>query len=100
MESKEIAKKLIDIRDKQTLERTYKPCTEIYTKLSVDWDGKVSCCCDDFDNFLTVGDLNETTLYNIWNTSRRLSVIRWMLGQNMHKHLTHCSTCYHIYSEF
>ena len=92
--------KLELLKKQETIKKCYKPCTEVYQKLSVDWDGKVTCCCGDFDNFLVVGDVNQTTLSDIWNNSRELKIFRELLDKNMHKSLTLCSTCYHTYDEF
>lgn len=92
--------KLELLKKQETIKKEYRPCTEVYQKLSVDWDGKVTCCCGDFDNFLTVGDLNKSILYDIWNNSRELKIFREMLNNNMHKSLTLCSTCYPTYEEF
>lgn len=89
------------LKKQETIRKYYLPCTEVYQKLSVDWDGKVTCCCEDFDNFLTVGDLTtQSTLFDIWNNSRELKIFREFLDKNMHKCLTLCSTCYHTYEEF
>jgi len=92
--------KLEFLRKQETIKKYYRPCIEVYQKLSVDWDGKVSCCCGDFDNFLTVGNLHQSSLYDIWNRSRELKIFRELLDKNMHKCLTLCSTCYHTYEEF
>ena len=83
-----------------TIEKTYRPCKEVFQKLSVDWDGKVTCCCGDFDNFLTVGDLSESTLFHIWNNSRELEILRELLDRNMHPSLALCRNCYPTYKEF
>lgn len=78
----------------------YVPCGEIYRKLSVDWDGKVTACCGDYDALLQVGDINETSLFNIWNYNTKLDGIRAMLGDMQHKCFTLCRDCYHAYEEF
>ena len=100
IKSFEIVGKLEILKRQETIKKYYRPCTEVYQKLSVDWDGKVSCCCGDFDNFLTVGNLTCSTLYDIWNGSKELKIFRELLDKNMHKSLTLCSTCYHTYEEF
>jgi len=92
--------KLEIFKKQETIKKYHRPCTEVYQKLSVDWDGKVSCCCGDFDNFLTVGDINQSTLFDIWNNSRQLKIFRELLDKNLHRCLTLCSTCYHTYEEF
>jgi len=100
IKSFETIKKLEWLKKQETIKKYYRPCTEVYQKLSVDWDGKVTCCCGDFDNFLTVGNLDHSTLFEIWNNSRELKIFRELLDKNMHKSLTICSTCYHTYEEF
>jgi len=92
--------KLESLRKQETIKKYYRPCTEVYQKLSVDWDGKVACCCGDFDNFLTVGDVTQSILFDIWNNSTELKIFRELLDKNLHRCLTLCGTCYHTYEEF
>lgn len=100
IKSLEVAKKLNGLKNQETVEKIYRPCTEVYQKLSVDWDGKVTCCCNDFDNFLTVGNINQSSLHYIWHNSRDLKIFRELLDKEKFKSLTLCSTCYHTYKEF
>jgi MoaA/NifB/PqqE/SkfB family radical SAM enzyme len=100
MESSEAAEKLRIVKKQETIKKYYSPCTEVYQKLSVNWDGKISCCCGDFDNFLLVGDINKTSLEKIWENSYELKVFRDLLDRRMHRSLTLCSTCYSTYEEF
>ena len=100
IKSFEIIGKLEFLKKQETIKKYYRPCTEVYQKLSVDWDGKVSCCCGDYDNFMTVGDINNSTLSDIWNKSEELKIFRKILDNRMHKSLTLCSTCYPTYEEF
>jgi len=88
------------IKKKETIKHEYCPCTEIYQKLSVDWDGKVSCCCSDWDRFMTVGDVNKQTLKDIWNKSNQLKVFRKMLDNMEHGKLPMCRNCFHPYHSF
>jgi MoaA/NifB/PqqE/SkfB family radical SAM enzyme len=88
------------IKKEETLPSLYRPCTEVWQKLSVDWDGKVSCCCADWDNFMTVGDISKETLKNIWDNSEDLKMFRKLLGDMRHRSLTLCSVCHHTYDEF
>lgn len=100
IKSLETIGKLEVLKKQQTTKKYYRPCNEVYQKLSVDWDGKVTCCCGDFDNFLTVGDVTQSTLFDIWNNSRELRIFRELLDRNLHRCLTLCSTCYPAYEEF
>jgi len=100
MKSLEAIKKLEILKEQEVVGRFYRPCTEVYQKLSVDWDGKVSCCCADWDNFLTIGDINKTTLKNVWNCSKKLNLFRELLNGKCYKSLTLCSVCFHTYENF
>jgi radical SAM protein with 4Fe4S-binding SPASM domain len=92
--------KLELLKKQETIKKEYAPCTEVYQKLSVDWDGKVTCCCGDFNNLLTVGNVSDTTLHDIWNNSNKLKTFRELLDNNAHRSLALCSTCFHTYEEF
>lgn len=55
-------------------------CTEVMTKLSIDWNGDVTACCQDFNSALSVGNLNKNTLKEIWN-GEKMSILRHVLSQ-------------------
>lgn len=74
------------------------PCTEVYHQMQVDWDGKVSPCCGDYDNYLTIGNAHWQALYDIWNTSSKLDCIRYLLKNKNHRMLTLCKDCYPTYT--
>lgn len=74
-------------------------CSEVYTELSVNWDGSVSACCADFDKKLVVGHVDDS-LYSVWNHSEKLCLIRRMLDEGMHDSLLLCSTCRVNYDGF
>jgi len=94
--SPKIKKTVELLKSKESVKKEYRPCGEVYRKLSVDWDGKISCCCSDYDNHLTVGDINESTLKDAWKCDK-LKAFRVILDHQMHKCLTRCSMCYHEY---
>lgn len=100
IKSFEVLNKLELIKKRETIKKVYRPCSEIYQKLSVDWDGNITCCCSDFDNFMTLANINDTTLYEIWNNSKKLKLIREMLDKNMHYTFALCRGCYAVYDEF
>jgi len=70
----------------------YFKCIEVMNKLSIDWDGTVSPCCLDYDQQLTIGNINNSTLLELWN-SEELKAIRTLLGNKRQDLLTLCSTC-------
>lgn len=100
IKSFELINKLDWLKKQETITKVYRPCTEVHQKLSVNWDGKVTCCCGDFDNFLIVGNLNDSTLKNIWDNSESLKAFRKLLDMRKHKSLSLCKNCYLSYDEF
>ena len=100
VKSSDARNNLENLRKKETIKKEYKPCPDIYQKIGIDWDGKVTCCSGDFDNFLVIGDLKDSPIQDIWNNSKELKTFRELLNKNMHKSLTLCSTCYHTYEKF
>ena len=101
----EFIEQMSKISDKVSVGRTYHvggdnsdltpmtKCSEVYSKLSVNWDGTVSACCRDWDAKMIVGDLHEQTLQEIWN-SDKLKQVRETLSRTNKP----CSSCY-IYTE-
>lgn len=48
-------------------DRSPKSCTEPYRTLIINWNGKVSACCFDYNNKYCLGDVNTQTIREIWN---------------------------------
>lgn len=67
-------------------------CTEVRTKLSINWDGLVTACCQDFDNGLIVGDLNINTLKEIWN-GEKMTRLRNVLAAGKRNEIPFCRKC-------
>lgn len=113
-ESKEEVGKFLDYWDKivdsvgfgitQPLEtkgyKIYRPCTEVFHKLTVKWDGQVSACCGDYDNLLVVGSIHKDTLFDIWNNSSSLKAIRTLLLNKKFRTLSLCKDCMTAYDDF
>lgn len=70
-------------------------CPEVWDKLSIDWDGKVSACCGDYDNYMVVGDIRTgaVDLKTIWVHSKKLKEYRKKLAEHDYKGLTLCQRC-------
>ena len=43
------------------------PCYRPWLTFTVLWDGRVSLCCADFDAHVVLGDLNTSSIREIWN---------------------------------
>lgn len=67
-------------------------CPEIFDKLSIDWDGKVTICCGDYDTFMTVGDLATQTLKEIWLCDKAKAYRKKIVTHDF-KELPLCQRC-------
>jgi organic radical activating enzyme len=70
----------------------YCECPEVFDKLSINWDGTVSACCGDYDNYTLVGDLNNQTLLEVWE-GKPLQDLREKLVDYRHNENHLCSRC-------
>jgi MoaA/NifB/PqqE/SkfB family radical SAM enzyme len=52
------------------------PCYRPWLTFTVLWDGRVSLCCADFDGHTVLGDLNTSSIREIWNNDLYTSVRR------------------------
>jgi radical SAM protein with 4Fe4S-binding SPASM domain len=69
-------------------------CKEPWQKLSVDWDGEVSACCGDYDRLMNIGNINEQSLYQLWDNNYILDSYRNLITNGKHNSLSLCSKCY------
>lgn len=92
--------KLEMLKKQESIKKEYRACTEVYQKMGINWDGKVTACCADYDEFLLVGDLADSTISDIWQNSEELKAIRLLLDKMKHWSLNLCSRCYQTYDEF
>jgi MoaA/NifB/PqqE/SkfB family radical SAM enzyme len=66
------------------------PCYRPWLTFTVLWDGRVSLCCADFDGRTVLGDLNTSSIRDVWNNDAYRDVRR--------QHLEHggpevCQSC-------
>ena len=52
------------------------PCYRPWLTFTVLWDGRVSLCCADFDGHTILGDMNTSSIREIWNNDLYRSVRR------------------------
>lgn len=89
----------------ESLIRFHAPCTEVRTKLSVNWNGEVTACCSDQDgNLLVEGATAPSGVANVnqgdgvlraaWR-SKFLAELRDQVGPALrHKERIPCNVCY------
>lgn len=84
-------------RINDTMEGVYKPCSEVLTKLSVDYDGTITACCIDHDRLMSLGNINHNSLKEAWNCDT-LKSIRQLLKEEKFRYLTLCKSCFRAYN--
>ena len=70
----------------------YCECPEVFDKLSINWDGTVSACCGDYDNYTLIGDVKSHSLEEIWH-GEKLFKMRKMLSDYRHNENHLCARC-------
>ena len=74
------------------LETSELPCESLWRTLTVNWDGRVSICCMDWDCKAIVGNAREKTLYEIWHGPELRKIRRIHLDSKGHT-LPVCANC-------
>lgn len=69
-------------------------CIEPWKDMTVNWDGKVTPCCFDYNKKYILGDLNTQSLSEIWNGSAMQSLRAEMISGNVTNPL--CKNCEHL----
>ena len=81
-----------DLQQKTPSSVKYCECPEVFDKLSINFDGSVSACCGDYDNYTIIGDANTSSLLDIWN-GEPLARFRKMLLEYRHNENHLCARC-------
>lgn len=93
IESKE-KEKIRQLQEREKINRTYSPvCVEAFDKLSINWNGDVTLCCSDYDNFMIIGNILDMDLHQLFN-SRAANQYRDMIIQKQMGRIKCCSECY------
>lgn len=72
------------------------PCRKIWTELVVISNGKVVLCCIDADGSIVLGDFNNQTMREIWNSDRFRKIRELHLNYEADK-IPLCKNCLHPY---
>lgn len=84
---------LARMKGEEQLVRKHPNCPEVFDKLSVHWDGRVSCCCRDFDGVMLVGDARTEALAEIWKAQKLMSY-RQCLARGEYDRFELCRVCW------
>jgi len=69
------------------------PCYSLWTTFAVLSNGIVVPCCMDYEGKLALGDVNKTTLKNIWYKSSVLKALRDFHLDNLADSINFCNNC-------
>ncbi len=67
-------------------------CPQPFYQMIIHSDGTVSPCCADYDKKLIVGNVNETSLKEIWNGEKYQELRKCILQENLKEEMI-CSKC-------
>ncbi|MBN1433985.1 SPASM domain-containing protein [Candidatus Fermentibacterales bacterium] len=73
-------------------ESSPRPCSHLWSSMTVCWDGKVVPCCRDLNAELIVGDLNRQTIEEVWR-GETLTRLRRLHAQGRHREIDLCEPC-------
>ncbi|MBF0380230.1 MAG: SPASM domain-containing protein [Magnetococcales bacterium] len=68
-------------------------CAQPWQRLNINRDGKVLMCCADWDRLSVVGDFNNQSIKEIWN-SPKLIKYRQMIKEDRMDEITACKACF------
>ena len=70
----------------------YQPCTNLWKKLAISWDGKVFACCLDLNRTVEIGDVTKQSMAEIWN-GEPLRALRRIHRENRQNEVALCRSC-------
>lgn len=70
-------------------------CPEAFDKLSINWNGDVTLCCSDYDNFMTIGNILDNDLQQLF-TSKAAEQYRRVIAAGEYDKIRCCKYCYDL----
>tara|TARA_Y100001970_G_C14182543_1_gene830650 strand:+ start:73 stop:1230 length:1158 start_codon:yes stop_codon:yes gene_type:complete len=68
------------------------PCSDLWRRMFIWWDGKVNPCDVDYKSKLSVGNIMEKNISNLWK-SENYKKLRTEHGSNKRKNYSPCNRC-------
>ena len=68
------------------------PCSDLWRRMFVWWDGKVNPCDTDYKSELSVGDIKNTNISKLWQ-SNEYNNLRKQHESKLRKNLSPCNKC-------
>ena len=83
-----------EVSDRLSYLSSRKPCNKLYSDMIIYWDGRVALCNYDWDEKHEIGNVNQQSLAEIWN-SKEYEAIRKMHETDSIRDDYLCSKCEH-----
>lgn len=80
------------------LEKLAVPCAQLWSSMTILYNGDVSICCRDYNGELIVGNIQNNSLEEIWN-NKKYSGYRKMHASGNVQNMPYCKDCYTIMPE-
>lgn len=68
------------------------PCEDLWKKVSIRWDGTLALCCFDWSSKVEIGDLNSSSMLDLWNSKKINELRKYHLAGNYVK-IPICAEC-------
>lgn len=68
------------------------PCSQIWQRLMICWDGEVRMCCGDWYGEYVLGNIKKASIYNIWH-GKKLNKIRKIHSKGDFNKMPLCARC-------
>ena len=63
-----------EFNHQQLNQEKFYPCSHLWTSINIRWDGSVLPCCFDFFKGYVVGNTTKTSIDDIWNSEKMISL--------------------------
>jgi radical SAM protein with 4Fe4S-binding SPASM domain len=85
---------LKELKTKESMAKErFKICPEVFGKLSIDWDGKITACCSDYDRKMVIGDINKESIDETFHNDV-IEKYREILRKREFEKIPHCNRCF------
>lgn len=86
--------KIRHLQEQEKIKREYRTvCPEAFNKLSINWNGDVTLCCADYDNFMIIGNIMDSDIKSIFN-SKIANLYRETIAEHQYGKIKCCADCY------
>jgi radical SAM protein with 4Fe4S-binding SPASM domain len=79
-------------RDGKTRTPRQRTCFMLWDRMTIFWNGDVTICGEDVDGELVYGNLNNSSIYELWH-SEPLSAIKQIHKEKRFEEIPQCSNC-------